>query len=141
MFPRFARPHSGWRPHSDGYTAVYQKHFAYRHGESGDFLAGRPKTVEYTLWRSMINRCYNTKVQNYHYYGGRGIMVCPRWRHDYLAFLADVGRRPAPGLSLDRINNDGNYEPGNVRWATRSQQARNTSRYKKAASRQSLDTF
>ncbi len=82
-------------------------------------------TPEYRAWRSMSQRCHNPKMKFYSYYGGRGISVCPEWRHDYSAFLAHIGRRPSSEYSLDRINNDGNYEPGNVRWATRLTQRHN----------------
>lgn len=76
----------------------------------------------------MKNRCYNSKYRAYRRYGGRGIAVCDKWRDDFAAFLADVGLRPSPKHSLDRHpNNDGHYEPGNVRWATKKEQSRNTS--------------
>ncbi len=71
----------------------------------------------------MIQRCSNPSAPNFPYYGGRGIGICDRWR-SFVHFLADMGERPA-GLTLDRINNDGNYEPGNCRWATRSEQQHN----------------
>lgn len=77
----------------------------------------------------MRDRCLNEKYSNYPNYGGRGITVCERWLQPrglgFLNFLADMGERPGPELSLDRIDNDGNYEPGNCRWATRSQQNAN----------------
>jgi hypothetical protein len=73
----------------------------------------------------MKDRCLNPGQKHYPHYGGRGITVCDRWKLDFLPFLADVGERPSPRHSLDRINVDGNYEPGNVRWATQAQQARN----------------
>lgn len=81
---------------------------------------------EYGVWCRMIDRCYNPNIPSFSNYGGRGIIVCERWRHDFAAFLADVGPRPSPAHSIDRIDNDGNYEPGNVRWATKHQQMRNT---------------
>ena len=71
----------------------------------------------------MIQRCCNHKVPTYSYYGGRGITVCERW-HKFSYFLADMGKRPK-GKTLDREKNDGNYEPGNCRWITRLEQARN----------------
>lgn len=76
-------------------------------------------------WRSMIARCENPKTNGFAYYGGRGIRVCPRWRHSFLAFLADMGPRPSPEHSIDRIDSDGDYEPSNCRWATPTEQAAN----------------
>ena len=72
----------------------------------------------------MRARCGNRKTPGYERYGGRGISVCSQWS-DFDVFLADVGPRPGPDFSIDRIDNDGNYEPSNVRWATRHQQNRN----------------
>ena len=77
------------------------------------------------LWMGMIGRCEDPKRVGYSYYGGRGIRVCDRWRHDFAAFLSDVGVRPSSDHSLDRIDPNGNYEPSNVRWATRSEQQHN----------------
>lgn len=79
---------------------------------------------EYQAWQSMLNRCFNTKSKDFPGYGGRGITVCPEWL-DFQNFINDVRDRPAANLTLDRIENDKNYEPGNVRWATRRQQANN----------------
>jgi hypothetical protein len=93
---------------------------------------GKCGTREYTSWEMMNARCNNPKATGYENYGGRGITVCERWRR-FENFLADMGPRPA-GTTLDRWpNNDGNYEPGNCRWATRAQQLGNRRAYKRAA--------
>lgn len=83
---------------------------------------GEWRYMGYTCWLAMIDRCTDPRYANYHRYGGRGIQVCDQWRQSYEAFLADMGERPSRDHSLDRIDNDGNYEPGNVRWATRYEQ-------------------
>jgi hypothetical protein len=89
--------------------------------------------AEYSIWRQMRQRCSNSRNTSYKLYGGRGISVCARW-DTFENFLADMGRRPSPQHSLDRFpNNDGNYEPGNVRWATAKQQANNRRQRKDAA--------
>lgn len=82
------------------------------------------RSVTYATWHDMVNRCLNPNNSNYPSYGGRGIVVCDRWRESFENFLEDMGEKPE-GLSIDRINNDGNYEPGNCRWATPKQQANN----------------
>jgi hypothetical protein len=80
---------------------------------------------EYRAWRSMKKRCYNITDKNFHNYGGRGISVCVRWLESFECFYADMGVCP-DGMSLDRKNNDGNYEPDNCRWVTCKVQSRNT---------------
>ena len=80
---------------------------------------------ELLAWRNMIYRCESPRHRAYQYYGGRGIAVYDEWRQDFTAFLGHIGPRPSPDYSLDRIDNDGDYRPGNVRWATRSEQRRN----------------
>lgn len=86
---------------------------------------GYTDTKEFRAWSSMKTRCYNPKCENYPHYGGRGITVCDRWRESFEAFLDDLGPAPSPEYSIDRIDNDGNYEPGNVRWATLNEQCNN----------------
>lgn len=78
----------------------------------------------YRSWYSAIQRCHNPFATGFKYWGGRNIIVCARWRKSFAAFLQDMGDRPR-GKSVDRINNDGNYEPGNCRWATQKEQANN----------------
>lgn len=85
---------------------------------------GKYQTAEYTIWVGMIQRCENPKSFAYSYYGGRGIRVCERWRL-FENFLEDMGPRTSQSHSIDRINNDGNYEPSNCRWATPKEQSNN----------------
>lgn len=85
---------------------------------------GRSSTPEYRAWLSMRDRCSNQNHPQYANYGGRGITVCERWLSLEL-FLSDVGPRPTPKHSIDRIDNDGNYEPSNVRWSDRQTQSEN----------------
>lgn len=82
----------------------------------------------FNVWKSMKARCRCDRNPAYYRYGGRGIKICDRWHDSFMAFVADVGIPDDPTLELDRVNNDGNYEPGNWRWATRKQNMRNYSR-------------
>lgn len=82
---------------------------------------GLSKTPEYRSWNQMRRRCLNPRSREYRYYGGRGITVCPQWS-DFETFLSDMGKRPDLSYSLDRIDNHGNYEPSNCRWANQSAQ-------------------
>jgi hypothetical protein len=86
---------------------------------------GRSKRREHTTWNKMIKRCHDPSDQDYYLYGARGITVCDEWRADFWAFLRDAGRRPSRVHSIDRIDNSRGYEPGNVRWATATEQSRN----------------
>lgn len=89
--------------------------------------SGRRKRPEaYQIWIGMKHRCYNPSSPKYKDYGARGIRVCDRWRNSYQAFITDMGNRPTPQHSIDRINNDGDYEPQNCRWALPVDQSNNT---------------
>lgn len=88
-------------------------------------MHGMRRTPEYSAWMNMKSRCLNPKVASFPFYGGRGIKICDRWLNSFEAFLSDVGMRPGPDYSIDRIDSDGNYEPRNVRWATARDQALN----------------
>jgi hypothetical protein len=104
-----------------------------KHGQAG----GKNKPTKlYWIWQAMMKRCRDKNCKDWPLYGGRGIKVCKRW-HNFKNFFADVGQRPR-GKSLDRFpDNDGNYKPGNWRWATAKQQASNTRRAKATCSRRS----
>ncbi len=87
---------------------------------------GMHSIPEYQIWKAMIKRCENKNAPDYKWYGARGISVCERWRHSFLAFITDVGPRP-DGYWIDRVDNTKGYEPRNVRWKTPTQQQRNKS--------------
>lgn len=102
------------------YGKNFPSHLKHGHGKHGDST--------YNVYTLMKSRCYNTNNKAYKNYGGRGIAVCDEWLHDFKAFYDYVSVLPhfgEAGYSLDRINNDGNYEPNNVRWATKKEQANN----------------
>jgi len=86
-------------------------------------MHGMQNTSTYKIWASMLRRCKDNKLKSYKWYGARGIKVCDEW-HNFRNFIKDMGLRP-PGLQIDRINNDGNYEPGNCRWVTPKENANN----------------
>lgn len=108
-----------WRRNGDPLVALrtYERH-------------GKRDAPEYGVWRAMLRRCSSPKDRYYHRYGGRGISVCDRWLHSFTAFIEDLGPRPFPDAQLDRIDNDGNYEPGNCRWVTRKENCANRLDYR-----------
>lgn len=136
---------AGWRQYSNGRESTWlcqcdcgkqavvpQRNLAGGNTKSCGCIIGKHKrthggtgTPEFRVWDAMRRRCSDTSHPSYPDYGGRGISVCERWQ-DFANFLADVGPRPSADHSIDRYpNNDGNYEPGNVRWATRVEQSNN----------------
>lgn len=137
-FSRMKRGHSAWMCRCDCGTvkeilgskliAGEVKSCGCKHYEPST-KHGQSDTVLYAIWRTMKSRCMNPNSEKYPRYGGRGIKVCDEWVDDFKAFsewaTANGYRK---GLSIDRINNDGNYEPSNCRWSTPKEQANNTSR-------------
>lgn len=97
-------------------------HHNHRHGHK----SGGRSSPEYQAWASMRCRCVNQRDPHWPRYGGRGVSVCDSWA-SFEAFLADMGPRPSSTHSLDRVDNNGNYEPSNCRWATKAEQSRNRS--------------
>jgi len=89
-----------------------------KHGMSG--------TSEYGTWSRIKERCYSKKYHKYHRYGGRGIKVCERWKNSFENFYEDMGNKPFHGAQIDRIDNDGNYEPSNCEWVTLTQNTRHS---------------
>lgn len=102
---------------------ILKKQQKKKHGHS---LSENGKaTKEYDAWRAMKKRCLDPKNDSYERYGARGITICEQWLTSFITFLADVGEAPTKEHSIDRINNEGNYEPGNVKWSTAEEQANN----------------
>lgn len=117
--------------HGRGYCALHLARLR-RHGDAKKTTKRTPvkhglsNTPEYTTWEGMLSRCYNKKSVKYMYYGGRGITICDRWKENFPSFLEDMGNKPSKSHTLDRIDNDGNYEKSNCRWVTMTHQNRNT---------------
>jgi hypothetical protein len=95
------------------------------HGQTGNYRKGIGKTKEYRAWCHAKARCHCKTDRKYPIYGARGIVMCDRWRDSFEAFFSDMGKAPSGAHSIDRINVDGNYEPGNCRWATPKEQRNN----------------
>ncbi len=95
------------------------------HTSNAEVAMRKARTPEYNSWRGMIDRCRLPSSRYFHIYGGRGISVCDRWLHSFSNFLEDMGQKPGPDYSLDRIDTDGNYCKENCRWATHGIQAEN----------------
>ena len=131
--------------HAEAVRAMYEKYRRKNASKRRADYAADPLKQTHNIWRVMIQRCDDSNAQNYGRYGGRGITVCKRWRESFDNFLADMGLRPE-GLQIDRFPDiNGNYEPGNCRWATLIEQRANrrepSKERKSAASRQAYETF
>lgn len=98
-----------------------RRDFNFKHGHAGD----NSKSATYVAWTHAKSRCYDPANKKYKHYGGRGITMCDRWLESFADFLADMGEKPRRGLTLERVNNSGNYEPGNCEWRTYTDQNNN----------------
>lgn len=103
--------------------ACYMRHRT--NGTTDRKYDGRTKHPLHKTWSSIIQRCTIPSAGNYRYYGGRGIKVCDRWKNDFWAFVEDLGTKPSPWHSIERLDHNGHYEPGNCCWATEREQSRN----------------
>jgi hypothetical protein len=96
-----------------------------KHQLHGQATSSSTQSSEYKAWNSMKCRCYNPNIKDYKNYGGRGVRVCERWRTSFIDFFQDLGPKPTPEHSLDRIDVNGHYEPLNCKWSTRKEQVNN----------------
>jgi hypothetical protein len=117
---------------SPAVKAIAAAQAPYGHSRGRVPVHGKSYSRAYRIFQAMHRRCYNPNIPQYQDWGGRGIQVCDRWRRNFANFYADMGDPPT-NTSLDRIDNDGNYEPSNCRWATRAEQMSNTRRAKRAS--------
>ena len=111
-----------------GFCGKHYQRFR-KHGDTKykeENMHGLSQSPEYGIWENIKDRCYRKNNKAYKNYGGRGIIVCKRWLDYFINFYNDMGARPSKKHEIDRINNDGNYEPSNCRWATRTQNLRHT---------------
>ncbi len=118
------------------YTTLYNRLYTYNWSINKAFTqpllekhsntTHNSKSVEYQAWLDIKARCLNSNHESYKYYGGRGIKIRSRWKKSFKCFLQDIGKKPGNSFSIDRIDNNGNYQPGNCKWSTQKQQMRNT---------------
>jgi hypothetical protein len=120
-----------WKEDAPGRKALSESKKGKQFGVPFEKKHGLGGTLAYNSWKKMMHRCYNQKSGDYRGYGARGIVVCERW-HDTVNFVADMGMR-AKGMSLERIDVDGNYEPGNCIWLPHNLQAKNRRKWKHTA--------
>lgn len=111
-----------WSGHTTS-CGCYGQAVARKHGHTSS--VGRKRTSEYQAWENMRRRCTDPRAKDYEKYGGRGVTICERWYNSFAAFIEDLGPKAQRNLTLERIDNERGYEPGNVRWATWKEQYAN----------------